>query len=336
MLLSDPHPGFHVYLPRPAASGALPPRRFQVKTSITPSTINGMPFSVWATSSDVPYGSFGLLPRAADAKRNPSIRGNYDDYPAVSDGMAPPQAKRIFRVSNGEGSFYNADSTELSESLPDSIYHVAENSSYNLVDLGRTGLPAFRGRKRIGRGGRVIWDRVPTNAIPSSQIPTAHHHNHRVFQSIAQRGGPSHQAQTHQGFQPPQSESHRVPSVKLEYTSEVPSSTDLKPSFDLVDIERRMAQSGAMTATTTSPEPNSLDAMSGETTIANESGSLTPDESSTNGSGSPGSKAFPSMLENASSPPFGSSPFFENHIDIAPSSSIGKQIPQKVEEMSYL
>lgn len=177
--------GYHVYFGRPSMSSPLPPRRYQVKTPISKSTVNGLPFRTWKCGAEVPLGPYARISTEALRKR-PRHDSFYDDEqiidgemeqhgegPSYYASMLPPCVKR-FKLADGHVDLFSeVEASALRDDLPNTLFFTAESASYNMVDLNRNGLPPFRGRRRIGRGGRVMWDRVPNDAFlyPVPPIP---------------------------------------------------------------------------------------------------------------------------------------------------------------------
>lgn len=313
MLLTDPHSGYHVYYPRPVVNGSLPPRRFQVKTNITPSTVNGLHFSLWASGTDVPIGPFGHLPDDAHTPKiglDSTLRTQRSAQNALQrigqlsasqprvplqpssiledDREMDPPAPKRFKFANAELGYDNYTAEEVSCRLPETLYHTAEASSMSLVDLDRPGIPVFRGRKRIDRVGRVVWDRYPLEAPSTSNVNVS---------STPVRPSPvdvlvpqpqevySTQSLLHlpQSSQPDLQQhvpSPHVHQLRLQIEQEA-AATSSSPNGN-GHHQYYSSENGATTAATTSPEPSSTEALSGETTIAMDTDSHSPDDSSQN------------------------------------------------------
>lgn len=302
-------PGYHVFSSRPSSTESLPPRRYQVKTSITPNTVNGLPYATWLTGATMPVG-----PVDAFSEKSPYERVfNHDDFGTTAtsphrshpsndvETMRVPAPKRM-KLANGEMSYDLVDANEFCDSISDNMFFTAEGASYNLVDLGREGSPRrIRGRKRIDRAGRVVWDVMPAS----------------YFEDVAQEEQRRIAAETSsfhlvEGENSAEKEKNaEVCDSGLVSSGMTSKSPDLIPSSDITNSipfnmdetslgngvgsnshvtisEAHLAAdfephsiSGATLTANTSPEPNSIDAESGETTLANGSCSHSPGASST-------------------------------------------------------
>lgn len=362
-VLPETKPGFHVYFARPSVNGNLPPRRFQVKTQITRGTVNNLPYTSWMNVCDVPVSAFGAISEADFSKRPV----NHDDFNQVEGSRDDQRDKELeetprkrYKMANGSMGFYSVDAATLAESLPETVYSFTGQSSYHVVDLNREGLEPFRGRKRIARFGRIVWDRVPNNALDIGPPPTQLHKQvqHRSkpgienSTSIANDGN----AQTSSNLISASSmalTTNDVPStaqisapIKLELGEKVESSGSLAmhasqnptspvrgthPSSEASSTDLGSILLGSMTTTTTSPEPPSADAISGETTIAYSSTVHSPHE----GSSSPNSKPDISTVMNTE--PSTATVFQNSHpFSFADVSMMDIPLSENLEDMPWL
>lgn len=332
LMLPATLPGYHVYSVRPAMSGPLPPRRYQVKTTITPNTVNGLPYATWLNGAQMPVGLLSTVPEKAfhhplpkhdDFAPSTETSNQYRGFEnGGNDSYEAPHAKR-FKLANGEMGFDLVDAETFSEALPETMFLTAENSSYNLIDLERDGLRAVRARKRIDRYGRVVWDTIPNSyfdevekdekaredvrnrilAERAAVIAASRALEPPIESELnqASNGSSSSSASssspTYDGSYPSNNHSSASSTTTAGRPLSVGTAASSQSGSDF-DLSSIMANS---MNSTVSSEPNSLDAVSGETTIANGSCSHSPYETSPNSGHSPMSGKIP-ILENPSNP----------------------------------
>lgn len=332
LMLPATLPGYHVYSVRPAMSGPLPPRRYQVKTTITPNTVNGLPYATWLNGAQMPVGLLSTVPEKAfhhplpkhDDFAPPTETSN--QYRGFDDAVYEmPHAKR-FKLANGEMGYDVVDADELADALPETMFLTAENASYNLIDLERDGLRAVRARKRVDRFGRVVWDTIPTSyfdevekdekareevrnrilaeraavlaASRALEPPIESVELQQASNGSSSSSSASSSSPTYDGSYPsnPHSSASSTTTTGRAISVGTAVSSQSASDFDLSSI-----MSNSMNSTVSS-EPNSLDAVSGETTIANGSCSHSPYETSPNSGHSPMSGKIPIHHENIPNP----------------------------------
>lgn len=330
LMLPATLPGYHVFSTRPAMSGPLPPRRYQLKTNITPNTVNGLPYATWLNGAQMPVGVLGSVPEKDFSRPLP----RHDDFRPISldasmdleayseeSQMNQRNSVKKFKLANGEMSFDLVDPHTFSEAIPEAMFLTAENSSYNMVDLGREGLGAVRARQRIDRFGRVVWDVIPSSyfdevekddeareavrdrilaeraaiqaanraLLPPNEVESANASN----ESSSSSGSSSTSYDASSPVNHLSSPSMSSTTIGKSLSNGTAALSQTGSDFDLSSIMANSMNS------TVSSEPNSLDAVSGETTIANGSCSHSPYETSPNSGLSPMSGKITSLETNS-------------------------------------